>query len=128
MASDSTKRLFRCPYIFCGYASQYGSRDVRRHVMRTHENQKPYKCQKCNYASADSSDLLKHKVVHSERRDFGCMACTFRFKTKSDLHRHFKTHLIFLEHNLSALGVIDKINKDRKILKEFCSGAKEKWV
>lgn len=57
---------------------------------RTHLGLSPYKCNLCNYSSADKSTLIRHLRTHNGERPFMCRVCDFAFTTKANCERHVR--------------------------------------
>ncbi|KFM67866.1 Zinc finger protein 596, partial [Stegodyphus mimosarum] len=53
---------------------------------------KRYQCSVCPYSSNDSSNMRRHKMVHTQERPYGCMFCSKAFNHKVSLERHIRTH------------------------------------
>lgn len=60
--------------------------------IRTHTDERPFKCQICPYASRNSSQLVVHLRTHTGDAPFRCSECTAAFKINSDLKRHMRMH------------------------------------
>ncbi|XP_035223229.1 putative zinc finger protein 730 [Stegodyphus dumicola] len=43
---------------------------------------KRYQCSVCPYSSNDSSNMRRHKMVHTQERPYGCMFCSKAFNHK----------------------------------------------
>ena len=58
---------------------------------RSHTGEKPYRCTVCDYTTAQSSKLTRHKKIHFKQR---CNLCNDCFLSKTDLNKHIeKVHL-----------------------------------
>jgi len=59
---------------------------------RMHTGEKPYKCQYCDYACAQSSKLTRHMKVHKipAGSGFKCQYCNCPYAVYSSLDRHIK--------------------------------------
>lgn len=59
---------------------------------RSHTGEKPYKCQMCNYACAQSSKLTRHMRTHGRigKDIFRCRFCEMPFSVPSTLEKHMR--------------------------------------
>ncbi|CAF0744197.1 unnamed protein product, partial [Didymodactylos carnosus] len=59
---------------------------------RSHTGEKPYKCDLCNYACAQSSKLTRHMKTHGRggTEAFHCRYCTMPFSVASTLEKHMR--------------------------------------
>jgi hypothetical protein len=59
---------------------------------RSHTGEKPYKCQMCNYACAQSSKLTRHMRTHGRigKDIFKCRFCEMPFSVASTLEKHMR--------------------------------------
>ena len=79
------------PCVECG--KQYKTtKQMRRHVLRMHsDKKKQHKCQTCDKAFWEPSDLKKHvSQIHDKLKPFNCEVCQFRTATISNLNIHRK--------------------------------------
>ena len=59
---------------------------------RSHTGEKPYKCQMCNYACAQSSKLTRHMKTHGRmgKDIYKCRFCNMPFSVASTLEKHMR--------------------------------------
>lgn len=60
--------------------------------IRSHTNERNYKCDECNKAFTNSSDLNKHKRVHDPEQKIKCDHCTKTFAQKVNWRSHMIKH------------------------------------
>jgi len=58
---------------------------------RKHSGEKPFKCDHCDYAAANSSHLKVHKRTHSGEKPFKCDQCDYASYQKQRLKEHLLT-------------------------------------
>jgi KRAB domain-containing zinc finger protein len=68
--------------------------NFQRHTRNTHTKERPYTCDSCDYASADSGAIKRHARQHSNERPAVCTyaGCTYTATDFSNLSRHLRTH------------------------------------
>ncbi|XP_063545348.1 uncharacterized protein LOC134753391 [Cydia strobilella] len=68
--------------------------NMRSH-MRTHVDQRPYKCtfRGCGKRFKDASSRGKHEIKHYPERQFPCSICDKLFTREHRMHRHLNTHM-----------------------------------
>ncbi|XP_006819601.1 uncharacterized protein LOC102806712 [Saccoglossus kowalevskii] len=76
----------------CDYASADGS-TLKKHVMAKHSNIRPFKCNLCSFACVDKKGLTIHMRRHTGERPFKCDMCNYAAKRRSALNVHKQTHL-----------------------------------
>ena len=74
----------------CHYATAQKSNLVRH--LRTHSAEKPCVCAICDYAAAQKSTLVTHMKTHTGEKPFECDKCEFSARHKRNLVKHMKTH------------------------------------
>ncbi|XP_045207543.2 histone H4 transcription factor-like [Mercenaria mercenaria] len=83
----STGKQYQCSH--CN--STFGAERLLRDHMRYHVNQ--YKCPFCEMTSPSPSNMRLHmKYRHSEDKPFKCDNCNYRCKSMADLRKHLETH------------------------------------
>ena len=60
--------------------------------MRTHTGKKPFKCDVCQYSTAQKSALVIHMRFHTREKPFECDVCQFSTAQKNVLEVHMRTH------------------------------------
>ncbi|KAI3361125.1 hypothetical protein L3Q82_013320 [Scortum barcoo] len=74
----------------CGKSFRWSSRLT--HHQRSHNNERPYRCNLCPKAFKGSSALLYHQRSHSGEKPYKCQDCGKAFKRSSLLQVHQSVH------------------------------------
>ena len=86
---------FKCEFEGCNAAYKL-KRNLKDHMIRHTILEKPYRCDwpGCDYGSYKSTNVAKHKSVHSDERKYGCdfFNCEKKFKTREGLRKHMLSH------------------------------------
>uniref|UniRef100_UPI00358E40A8 zinc finger protein ZFAT-like n=1 Tax=Myxine glutinosa TaxID=7769 RepID=UPI00358E40A8 len=83
------KRASHCP--ICQKLFRKGGVDLQRHIW-AHQGVKPYKCQHCDYATCNQSNLRSHEERHQPDRTHLCDICGKNFRSKATLSSHKQLH------------------------------------
>ncbi len=76
--------------------------------MLSHTGEKPYKCDKCEYSSAQRGSLNLHMLRHSEQKNHQCQQCGKLFYTAHILNKHTRTHSGQEQYKVHRCTVCDK--------------------
>ena len=85
----------------CEYASSQAS-NLRRH-LKAHTGEKSNKCNQCDYASSVACHLRRHLKTHGGEKSNKCNQCEYASFEAGNLRRHLKTH--HGESQMSATSV-----------------------
>ena len=97
----------------CDYASSQAS-NLRRH-LKTHSEEKPNKCNECELAFSQEGHLRTHLNTHSREKSNKCNQCNFASSQASNLRTHLKTHRNRKKTNqsINPLGFSNRRRLDR---------------
>ena len=60
--------------------------------MFIHSGEKPFRCEQCNYSSAQAKSLKEHMLTHSGEKPFACIECNNTFTKARNLKQHMLLH------------------------------------
>ena len=84
--------LYTTYYIIFFYYCFQHFKWLQSHIKGTHEDAKPYQCDKCDQKFATSGYLASHKYYrHKLKKDSVCDTCGFTTKGKQSLKRHIES-------------------------------------
>lgn len=61
---------------------------LARHIRHRHMNERPYKCNLCEYASCSKQNLETHLITHCSEKLMACDECSFRCRSMASLDKH----------------------------------------
>ena len=107
VALKCAKRKYECDE--CEYSSN-DKKILRRHVIRKHTGDLPYKCEysNCNYGDWCPAGLREHMKVHANEKEYECNLCDYRCNLKTGLYKHKRD-----KHELSDEALQAKSQKYR---------------
>ena len=79
---------------------------------RTHTKEKPFGCPTCHKIFISSSDLCRHKTTHTNERPFKCKLCNKTFTRKCHLKRHEKNFHNVPIQNLRAKDYVFQMSSN----------------
>ncbi|XP_026685779.1 zinc finger Y-chromosomal protein 1-like isoform X2 [Diaphorina citri] len=87
----TNKKSFMC--CSCDYSSTYLGL-LNTHILTVHSRieDKPHKCDLCEFRTAYSQSLVIHFRTHTGEKPFECLSCDFKSTTSSSLKSHIKIH------------------------------------
>ena len=101
---------------FFSTVKRFGNRANTMIHLKSHTQEKTYKCSMCVQAFVDSSTLKKHLRTHTGEKPYGCHICGKRFAQSGNLKRHMNMH-----DKLAASGteIIATSYPDSKLTESF---------
>ena len=68
-------------------------RDFNTHIMQKHTLQRPHVCEICHKGFVHKFYLIEHMTYHSGDRQYQCTQCGKRFQAQSALTKHSKVNV-----------------------------------
>ena len=74
---------------------------LTEHISATHEGNKPFRCDICDYRCCQKSIMIRHVAsVHEGKKPFKCDICEYICYQKGDLNTHVSCYIIHRLINL----------------------------
>ncbi|KAF9436375.1 hypothetical protein BGZ76_004166 [Entomortierella beljakovae] len=105
-SSPGAPGSYRCQYEGCNkrFSRPY---NLNSHI-KTHTNQRPYRCDHCERTFARLHDKNRHERLHRGERPYACEKCNHHFARMDALNRHLKVEG---GRNLCNMYLIEKGSK-----------------
>ncbi|XP_055606271.1 zinc finger protein OZF-like [Uranotaenia lowii] len=88
---------------------------LRRHMIRLHPNEKPFKRQACTKTFKAEKSYLTHQEPRSNVENFQCQICQKTFETRKGLSSHNIVHSIHERFECKICGKVFNYNSGLKI-------------
>ncbi|KAJ8734132.1 hypothetical protein PYW07_014683 [Mythimna separata] len=92
---SSSHQLLYCDFPKCSYSCKLSSNLIKH--KRVHTNEKPYLCDRCSFRTNFVNSLKAHKRLHTAEKPYQCSHCNYRCNSSSNLKKH--CHLRHSEGN-----------------------------
>uniref|UniRef100_A0A2A4K1V1 C2H2-type domain-containing protein n=1 Tax=Heliothis virescens TaxID=7102 RepID=A0A2A4K1V1_HELVI len=85
-ALQSPQQHFFCDYANCSYSCKLSSNLIKH--KRVHTNEKPYLCDRCSFRTNFVNSLKAHKRIHTAEKPYKCSHCSYKCNSSSNLKKH----------------------------------------
>ncbi|KAJ8734685.1 hypothetical protein PYW08_013935 [Mythimna loreyi] len=83
---SSSHQLLSCDFPNCSYSCKLSSNLIKH--RRVHTNEKPYLCDRCSFRTNFVNSLKTHRRIHTAERPYHCSHCNYRCNSSSNLKKH----------------------------------------
>lgn len=82
----TSHQQFLCDYPGCSYSCKLSSNLIKH--KRVHTNEKPYLCDRCSFRSNFVNSLKAHQRTHTAEKPYHCDQCIYKCNSSSNLKKH----------------------------------------
>ena len=118
---------YKCPH--CDMTKPTPS-TLERHIRYKHMDEKPFKCNFCEYAAKDPPDLNGHMKVHYEDMEYKCNepGCNYKCRAEKTLKIHFlKKHKNTPVNNYACHLCDKRFNRGNNLTKHLMKEHQFSW-